>query len=198
MNLYDVDAQYCRYLRQFDEKVPYNEGAKKRPFIGIVITIHAVDFFAPLTSPKQKHDKMRNQIDFIKMDHGRLGAINLNNMIPVAEDLFEVVNMEGSIRDTIAVRDYKQLLRRQSAWCNLHQSMILHAAVNLYMQVIKNEAPIAIQSRCCDFSRDMLLLKEYCQLTHHRTNSIVQDIDAHLQWLTLPSYRADHYQIYIR
>lgn len=26
---------------------------------------------------------MKNQIDFIKIDDGKLGAINLNNMIPV-------------------------------------------------------------------------------------------------------------------
>lgn len=199
MNLYDVDAQYCRYLRQYDKNVPYNEGSKKRPFIGVVITIHAVDFFAPLTSPKQKHDHMHNQMDFIKLDHGRLGAINLNNMIPVAKELFQIVNLEGDKQDSSVIYDYKQLLRRQSTWCNLHQAMILNAATNLYMRITMNQAPAAVRTRCCDFYHDMLIMKEYCKRMHFTNeNSIVRDIEAQLEWLSLLSYRADQYRIYMR
>lgn len=55
MELYYIDSNYCRYLRSYDALVPYNEGDKKRPFIGVVIYIQMIAFFAPLTSPKRKH-----------------------------------------------------------------------------------------------------------------------------------------------
>lgn len=197
MNLYHIDTRYCHYLRRFDEKVPYNEGRKKRPFIGIVITIHAVDFFAPLTSPKQKHRKMHDRMDFIKMDQGRLGAINLNNMIPVAQGLFQRVNLDFNAQDQAGMRDYKLLLRRQNAWCNEHRQVILQAAVNLYLQITLAQAPMAVQARCCNFYRDMLLLKEYCQFYYCSDDSIVQDIDVQMQWLLGQSYRADQFRIHI-
>ena len=32
-----LDSKYCDYLRQFDEKVPYNYDKKElRPFIGVL------------------------------------------------------------------------------------------------------------------------------------------------------------------
>ena len=72
------------FLRTFDSRVPYNADAKKfRPFIGILFRVHNIDYFAPLSSPKIKHKRMSDTIDFMKIDHGELGAINFNNMIPV-------------------------------------------------------------------------------------------------------------------
>ena len=72
------------FLRTFDSRVPYNADAKKlRPFIGILFRVHDIDYFAPLSSPKTKHRRLNDTIDFMKIDHGELGAINFNNMIPV-------------------------------------------------------------------------------------------------------------------
>lgn len=79
-----VDCDYCDYLRKFDSKVMYNAGSKElRPFIGILFSVDGMEYFAPLSSPKTKHLNMKNNIDMIKIDSGRLGVINFNNMIPV-------------------------------------------------------------------------------------------------------------------
>lgn len=61
----------------------------KRPFLGIVLTINDFSYYAPLTSPKPKHIKMKDQIDFIKINDGHWGAINLNNMILCSPLLFK-------------------------------------------------------------------------------------------------------------
>lgn len=54
--LVKVDYKYCDYLRNFDNKVPYNAGIKDlRPFIGVLFTIDKCEYFAPLSSPKPKH-----------------------------------------------------------------------------------------------------------------------------------------------
>lgn len=42
-------------------------------------------YFTPLSSPKEKHKTMKTTIDFMKIDSGKLGAINFNNMLPVTE-----------------------------------------------------------------------------------------------------------------
>ena len=80
-----VDSDYCDYLRKFDNKVAYNKNEKElRPFIGILFEIDNFEYFAPLSSPKEKHKSMKNTLDFFKIDGGELGAVNFNNMIPVS------------------------------------------------------------------------------------------------------------------
>ena len=82
--LVKVDYKYCDYLREYDERVPYNRGIKDlRPFIGILFEVDGIEYFAPLSSPKEKHKKLKNTIDLVKIDNGRYGVINFNNMIPV-------------------------------------------------------------------------------------------------------------------
>ena len=50
-----VDSKYCDYLRQFDNKVPYNAFNKElRPFLGILFIVNDVEYFVPLSSPKEK------------------------------------------------------------------------------------------------------------------------------------------------
>ena len=62
-----IDSDYCNYLRKFDEKVIYNAGIKElRPFIGVLFTIDKKEYFAPLSSPKEKHKNLTNTLDVIK------------------------------------------------------------------------------------------------------------------------------------
>ncbi len=84
LKLVKIDTAYCDFLRQYDNKVPFNYAKKAiRPFVGVLFEVSDCKYFAPLSSPKPKHLKIRNKIDFLKIDKGKLGAINFNNMIPV-------------------------------------------------------------------------------------------------------------------
>lgn len=86
-SFYTADARYCDYLRKTDPRVPYTmDGKSTRPFVGIVLCIGSFQYYAPLTSPNPKHLHMKNQLDFLKINHGQWGAINLNNMIPIHPD----------------------------------------------------------------------------------------------------------------
>lgn len=193
MELYYIDSGYCRYLRCYDALVPYNEGAKKRPFIGVLILIHTISFFAPLTSPKQKHRKMKNQIDFLKIDDGRLGAVNLNNMIPVQKGLYHRVHFE-----TDAVSDYTALLQRQLHWCRLHEKDIQEHASLLFQAVTLKQAPANIMARCCDFYQDMLRLQLYCKQRELLNRSFVSDLNEELRWINDLYYRSSQTIIYCR
>ena len=54
-----------------------------RKYIGVVFEIKGMKYFAPLSSFKDKHKKMKESIDFIKIKD--YAVINLNNMIPVPD-----------------------------------------------------------------------------------------------------------------
>ena len=65
LKLVKIDADYCNFLRKFDSKVPYNYDVKSlRPFIGVLFTISDLMYFAPLSSPKPKHLKLKSKLDF--------------------------------------------------------------------------------------------------------------------------------------
>ena len=86
LKLYKISEKYIHFLREVDPvNVKYNK-KERRPYVGVVLEIQQFFYFAPLDSPKPKHLTMKNSLDFIKIDGGTLGVINLNNMIPVTKD----------------------------------------------------------------------------------------------------------------
>ena len=50
-------------------------------------------YYAPFTSPKPKHLKMKNGKDFRKIKQGEYGAINFNNMIPVPDSTLILIDI---------------------------------------------------------------------------------------------------------
>lgn len=110
---YEVNDSYIEYLSKFDSHVMYTkiESRKfKRKYIGILFEINKKLYISPLSSYKEKHDKMKDKIDFIKI--GNKSVINLNNMFPVEEENISIVNIEKE--EDI---NYKQLLRNEYALC---------------------------------------------------------------------------------
>ena len=86
---YIVNKEYINYLRGFDNKVEnINYSERLKPYIGILITINTVNYYVPISSGKEKHYTMKENIDFIKiMNEDRvLGVLNLNNMIPISNE----------------------------------------------------------------------------------------------------------------
>ena len=61
LKLVKINSEYCDYLRRFDKRVPYNFDKKiNRPFVGILFKVGNCKYFALLSSPKEKHLKMKN------------------------------------------------------------------------------------------------------------------------------------------
>ena len=153
-----VDSDYCDYLRKFDNKVAYNKYEKElRPFIGILFEIDTCKYFAPLSSPKPKHKKMKNMIDFFKIKDGELGAVNFNNMIPVTDNNYTLVDLNKETL-TIAEQKYQKLLKEQLSWLNAHYRQVKNKSFKLYQLYNSGKLPDNIKSRCCNFK----LLEEKC------------------------------------
>ncbi|MBR1386060.1 MAG: type III toxin-antitoxin system ToxN/AbiQ family toxin [Bacilli bacterium] len=156
--LVKVDYKYCDYLRQFDNKVSYNAGLKElRPFIGILFVVNKYEYFAPLSSPKAKHLKMKNNIDIIKIHDGNLGVINFNNMIPVMKNNYELFDL-NKIPSNSSELKRQLLLKSQLQWLNRHNKIVRTKAIKLYDKYKNNDLPINIKNRCCNF----ILLEEKC------------------------------------
>ena len=119
-----------------------------------------IKYYAPFTSPKLKHKKMKNGKDFRKINNGIYGAINFNNMIPVlASALIEI-----DIANITDVK-YRRLLQNQYNYIKADESAILRTAENLRKMIFENENDLSehdkiIKQRCCNLP---LLEKKYCE-----------------------------------
>lgn len=160
LKFYILDKTYYDYLAQFDHRIMnISDNKSHRPFIGIVFSIDGVDYYAPLTSPKPKHIKMKNQADFFKINGGRYGAINLNNMLPVIQSAVSLLDFGELPCTTEGERQYKNLLLNQYRWCQKNSDDIIKKAETLY-HLMEDHPRAALINRCCDFK----LLEEKSKL----------------------------------
>lgn len=152
LKLYYISDEYINYLRKYDEKVPYNK-SKTRPFIGVVYTFNNINYFAPLASPKIKHLKMSNRvIDIWKIDGGKLGIINFNNMLP------SPIEVLSEVLPTIKDKKYKILLENQISSINTDRDVLIKKIKRFQDKYRKNQLDINVKNRCCNFD----LLEEKC------------------------------------
>lgn len=160
MKLYHVRDDYIAFLRQYDTKVADNKN-EKRPYVGIVFEIDAVQYYAPLTSPKPKHTTMKNDKDFRKIQQGRYGAINFNNMIPVPESallFFDFAN-EPDAR-------YRRLLQNQYNAILEDWRAIVRTAEALHTLLFSDVSSLTshernVKARCCNLSLLEQVMQKY-------------------------------------
>lgn len=151
MKFYNIKDDYIRFLRGYDPKVAENKH-ESRPYIGVVFQIGEVSYYTPFTSPKPKHERMKNGKDFRKIKQGKYGAINFNNMIPVpsSELLLKDINNEPD-------QQYKRLLQNQYKAIKADWSAIQKTAENLRNLVLTPEENLGnydkrVKARCCNLA----------------------------------------------
>ena len=159
-----ADSAYCDFLRQTDPCVPSTVDKKNtRPFVGVIFKVNGIQYYAPLSSPKPKHQNMKNQIDFLKINGGKWGAINFNNMIPIHSKSLFKIEMQPLSSDTKEDRIYKDLLNNQLDWCNANQEAILSRAAKLYNTITQGKGTPALINRCCCFKLNEEQYIKFCQ-----------------------------------
>lgn len=156
LKLYKIKDAYVEYLHTFDDKVLFNK-EEKRVYIGIIYNINNVKYCIPLSSPKGKHLTMHDSVDFSKINNGRDGAINFNNMIPVIDEViidFDVMKEE--------VIGYRNVLFNQIRFIKRKKDEIKNKADDLYEKITVHRSQYLI-GRCVDFKlleEKSLLYKE--------------------------------------
>ena len=154
LNFYVLPDEYISYMSTYDKRICFNK-KHKRPYIGIVFKVDKINYFAPFTSPKPKHKTMKKAIDYVKIDDGNLGIINLNNMIPVPLEICKNVNIKNMDQTK-----YKRLMQKQYLWCNVEENYnnIILSAKRLYYLVTNDKCSKNLLDRCCNYK---LLEKVY-------------------------------------
>lgn len=149
MKFYYIEDEYITYLKNYDTKIEDNKH-ESRPYIGIVVQIGNIKYYAPFTSPKTKHLKMKNSKDFRKIGGGTYGAINFNNMIPVPETALICIDINNEPDEK-----YRRLLQNQYKAIVADSKGIIKTAQRLRKLVITDDDSLSsydkkIKERCCN------------------------------------------------
>lgn len=161
LSIYELDPKYAHYLNKQDPNTRDSSSLQKqhRKYIGIIIMDGTKkEYLIPLSSPKPKHATMKNTIDFIKIAQGKLGAININNMIPVDKSIYKEISIKNESNPK-----YKRLLENQYRWINkpYNQKKIVDTAQKLFTRYKENTLPSNIQERCANLKKAEKLLERY-------------------------------------
>lgn len=147
IKLYEVDPKYIDYLipyapHLFKNKKPGQNNERK--YIGVVLNINGFEYFAPLSSFKDKHKLMKEGLDFLKIKN--YAVINLNNMfpVPVSERSYVDITVERNPK-------YKALLLAEYRVIKAIQDKIRKNAKTLYQIKIKDGKSTPLSKRCNDF-----------------------------------------------
>ena len=116
----------------------------------MLFVVNKYEYFAPLSSPKEKHKKLKNTIDLIKINGGEYGVINFNNMIPVNRNNYEEYNLNKITDDKKEMRRII-LMNNQLRWLTSNKNEIYSKSKLLYNLYIKNKLPKYVVDRCCNF-----------------------------------------------
>jgi hypothetical protein len=144
LKIYIINDKYILYLSSFDSRIYHNKNGK-RPYLGIVIDLKDIKYFVPMVSPKKKHKKMKNNLDFHKIEGGKYGALNFNAMIPVG-------NEDYNLMDFSSLEKYRVTqMNDQLKWFQLNKDLIIQKANNIRHRFLNNSLPKPIKERCLNF-----------------------------------------------
>lgn len=145
IKIFGVKDSYIKYLSQYQEHLFLHEGgSSRRKYIGVVLEINHISYFAPLSSFKSKHKKMKESVDFIKIKD--YAVININNMIPVPKGQLIELNINAE-KDP----HYKFLLQAESREINRQKSRIRKNAEIVYNHKKRNGNLTPLAKRTNDF-----------------------------------------------
>ncbi len=150
--------KYVRDLHNSDDKVQSISPQihkSNRPFVGIVVVCGEHMYCVPLDHPKEKHYKMKNDVDFTRIFDGEklMGVMNFNNMIPVDESVITKMDLRIKKNESSSEKAYKILCAKELDWIQKNQDAIVKKANKLYRMITTGEANNLLRNRCVDFKK---------------------------------------------
>lgn len=155
LRFYTIKDDFINKMKSLDPKIQNNYGGT-RPYVGVLLKINGLKYYAPLSSYKPKQDKINNITVFKIYEKGnpdnKLGVIHINNMFPVTDDQLIEVTIDVTVK-------YGRLLQNQYEFILHFQDKIQAQAQQLYELAIKNRNSF-IGRISCDFKALENALKE--------------------------------------
>ena len=173
LSLYLLDNNYITFLKKLGHTHVENNYAnlnarQQKPYVGIVLNVNGQDFFAPLSSPKDKYEKVKDSNPTIfkikaPKNQNLIGVVKLNNMIPAPSCAYKKLEIE-KITDS----KYKYLLQNQIKFMKVNLSSIKTKASIMYHLVVNKGNKFY-----CRISNDFAKLEKDCE--KYISNSVVND-----------------------
>lgn len=166
MKIYKIDLDYIKFLHQSDNRVQYNSTYndsknENRPYIGIVLSINGLNYFAPLEHPRPQHANLKSNPHIYKIKNGKLGLIGLNNMIPVP--------VEALISFDIKKDPNSAILQSQYVECKNNWNVIQRKANDIYRR--RTIKPNKFEQKVyCDFKLLETECKKYISVKGYSLN----------------------------
>ncbi len=153
IRLYTIGNSYIEYISQSQEHIFHNPKAGKhsRKYIDILLTVNTKNYFASLSSFKEKHKHLQETTDFIKLKE--YAVINLNNMFPASQEVCHPFDISK-----IGSSTYKDLLQAEYRVIRMRQKEILRNAKAVYDIKTRTGTESKLAKRCNDF----LVLEKLC------------------------------------
>lgn len=164
--LYRISQPYLQYLFQFEPKVMCNkDGLYDRPHVGILLEQNGHKYFAPLSSYKPKHERIKNYAIFRVLDTNgkKLSVIQFNNMIPILDSEITEIDFDNE------PEDYKILLQKEYLFIEKNSEDILTKAAKVYKDVVETQNPFFVR-----ISNNFNLLEE--KYIHFRATPRVESL----------------------
>jgi len=143
-------------LRNVDERVLLNKST--RPYLGVVLSINDLNYFVPLSSPKE-NKKTNNQLSIklfeVNNIKNRLGYLLFLNMIPVPDQYLSKIDMQYIKKQDL---EYYNLLTNQLIFIRQENQRILNKAQKVYNNAMIKKVPF-FKSMCVDY----LALEKYAK-----------------------------------
>lgn len=151
-HFYTIDNDFISDLKTIDSRIQDNYNGK-RPYLGIILEINGLNYFAPLSSYKPKQDKINNLSVFKIYEKGnpnnKLGVVHINNMFPVPTDKLTPVVFDLNDK-------YGRMMQNQYEYILHNQENIKKQALTLYNLVVNNRSSFFAKISC-----DFIILEKH-------------------------------------
>ena len=82
--------------------------------------------------------RMHDNVDFLKLKNGELGAVNFNNMLPVTLDNVNMIDLDT--KSSVKVEElYRKMLKEQLYFLNRRRASFYRKASNIYFRYINKK-----------------------------------------------------------
>lgn len=136
--LYHIDDKYISFLKNSGNKGVENNYANtdnQKPYVGVVVKVKGYDYFAPLSSPKEKYQRMSDSNPTLfkieKSNKKMIGVVRLNNMIPVPKKSLHKLEF-NKIKDS----NYRNLIKDQYKIISTNADKVQSKAESIYDLVV--------------------------------------------------------------
>lgn len=169
----NVDINYVKELYNACSEVYYTPLYNdQKPYIGILISSGKYKYILPLTSAKEKHKKWKNSdidrmlvyemVDYhvlspddiwVKIDETDIvkhiiSAIDIKKMIPVKDEVLNIVDINHDEEDDEDTKKYKDLLNKEYSFCISIIDELISKAANIYDKQMETGV---VKPFSCDF-----------------------------------------------